>query len=232
MIIAIILARGGSKRIPYKNIVRFCGKPLLAWTIIQAKHSPKINEVYVSTDDNKIVMVAKKYGAKIIKRPDTISGDYSTSEDALKHAINKIREENIHCNIDYIVFLQPTSPLRETKDIDEAIQTIINEKADSLFSSGKLGDFYIWKSYNGKLKSLNYNYKNRKRSQDFGEQFVENGSIYVFKPEILFSDNNRLGGKITVSIMDFWKSFEIDEKENLEFCENVFKLKRLNKKVI
>lgn len=229
MIIAIILARGGSKRIPHKNIVSFCGKPLLAWTIKQVKKSRQVKAVYVSTDNTEIKNIAKKYGAIVIDRPEAISGDYATSEDALKHAISKIKEDT-NKKIDFIVFLQPTSPLRETKDIDNAIQTIIKERADSLFSSGKLGDFYIWKDYNGKLESLNYNYKSRKRSQEFGEQFVENGSIYVFKPEILFSNNNRLGGKIAVSIMDLWKSFEIDKREDLKFCEDIFRLKKLNKK--
>ncbi|MEK6927623.1 MAG: acylneuraminate cytidylyltransferase family protein [Nanoarchaeota archaeon] len=228
MIIAIILARGGSKRIPHKNIVNFCDKPLLAWTIEQAKDSKQIENVYVSTDDDKIKKVAEKYGAEVIDRPKAISGDHATSEDALKHAIDTIGG-NTNKKIDFVVFLQPTSPLRETKDIDNAIQTIKEKKADSLFSSGKLGDFYIWKNYKGKFTSLNYNYKNRKRSQEFGEQFVENGSIYVFKPEVLYS-NNRLGGKIAISIMDFWKSFEIDRKEDLEFCEDIFKLKKLNRK--
>jgi len=228
-IIAIIPARGGSKGIPKKNIVNFSGKPLLAWSIEDAKDSKLINDVYVSTDDKAIAEVSKDYGAKVIWRPKEISGDFSPSEDALKHAINEIYKKNPE-KINYIVFLQATSPLRETKDIDNAINKIISEKADSLFSGAEIGDFLIWKKDKNQLKSLNYNYKNRKRRQDFGKQFVENGSIYIFKPEVLFKYNNRLGGKIVISEMEFWKSFEVDNLKDLKFCQEIFKIKGFNKK--
>lgn len=228
MIVAIVPARGGSKRIPNKNVTKFCGQPLLSWTIKQAKKSTRIDTIYVSTDDEKVKTVAINQGAVVIDRPMDISGDYSPSEDALKHAVKQICLKNRDENIDLVVFLQATSPLRETKDIDNAIDTIKKNDADSLFSAAKLGDFFIWKKTDGKLKSVNYDYLNRKRGQDFEEQYVENGSIYIFKPEILFKKNNRLGGKISISIMEFWKSFEIDEKEDIEFCENLFKLKKLD----
>lgn len=227
-IIAIIPARGGSKGIPKKNIVDFCGKPLIVWTIENAKESKYIDEVYVSTDDKDIASVSEKYGAKIIWRPKEISGDTSSSEEALKHALCEIYKSQR--TIDYVVFLQATSPLREAKDIDNAIKKIISEGADSLFSGAELGDFYIWKKKGEKLESLNYDYKNRKMRQEFGKQFVENGSIYVFKPEILFKENNRLGGEIAVSEMEFWKSFEVDNLKSLKFCEDIFKIKGLCKK--
>jgi N-acylneuraminate cytidylyltransferase len=224
-IIAIILARGGSKGIPKKNIINFVGKPLLAWSIEDVKHSSLIDAVYVSTDNEEIAGVAKKYGAKVIWRPKDISGDFSPSEEALKHALKEIHKKDFN-RIDYVVFLQATSPLRDPEDIESAIKKIISKKADSLFSGAEIGDFLIWTREGNKLKSLNYDYKNRKRRQDFKEQFVENGSMYIFKPEILFKNNNRLGGKIIVSEMEFWKSFEIDNMEDLKFCENLFKIKR------
>lgn len=227
-IIAIIPARGGSKGIPKKNIIDFCGKPLLAWSIEHAKGASLINEVYVSTDDAEIANTAEKYGAKVVKRPSEISGDTAKSEDALKHVVSEVQKDN-HEKIDYVVFLQATSPLRETRDIDNAINKIIEDKADSLFSGADLKDFCIWKNTNGILDSVNYDYRNRGRRQDFGEQYVENGSIYVFRPEILFEQNNRLGGKIAISKMEFWKSFEIDEPEDLDFCKNIFIIKFLNK---
>jgi len=225
-IIAIIPARGGSKGIPKKNIVDFCEKPLISWSIEHAKKSKKIDTIYVSTDDQEIGSISEQYGAKVIWRPEEISGDLSPSEDTLKHVLNEISKNNLH-KIDYVVFLQATSPLRETKDIDNAIDKIIFENADSLYSGAELGDFYIWKRIGDKLESLNYNYKNRKMRQDFGKQFVENGSIYIFKPEILFKYNNRLGGKIVISEMEFWKSFEIDKLDDLRFCEELFKIKGL-----
>ena len=226
-IIAIIPARGGSKGIPGKNVIDFCGKPLLAWSIEHALSSPLVNEVYVSTDDDTIAAVAKKYGALVIKRPDEISGDTATSESALKHALTEAQKIN-STRIDYVVFLQATSPLRETRDIDNAVNKIISENADSLFSGADLKDFCIWKRSDGILDSVNYDYRQRGRRQDFGEQFVENGSIYVFRPSVLFEQNNRLGGKISISKMDFWKSFEIDEPEDIEFCKNIFENKLLN----
>ena len=231
MIIAIIPARGGSKRIPNKNRINFCGKPLVAWTIEQTIKSKKVDEVYVSTEDEKIKRIALKFDAKVVDRPKDLARDHSTAEDVLKHAINEIAKKNPDKKIELVVFLQPTSILRETRDIDNAIETIIKRDADSLFSAGLLKDFYIWKKNNeGNLISLNYDYKKRGRGQEFGNQYVENGSIYVFRPEILFKTNNRLCGKIAVSLMDFWKSFEIDEPEDLKFCKDIFKLKGLDKK--
>lgn len=225
-IVAVIPARGGSKSILKKNIVDFLGKPLLAWSVEDAKDSKFIDNVYVSTDSKEIGRVAKEYGAKVIWRPKEISGDFSLSEDALKHALEEIYKQSAE-KIDYVVFLQATSPLRETKDIDNAIEKIIAEKADSLFSGAEIGDFFIWRRTKDRLESVNYDYKNRKRRQDFGEQFVENGSVYVFKPEVLLKYDNRLGGKIAISEMEFWKSFEVDDFGDLQFCQELAKIKGL-----
>lgn len=229
-IIAIIPARGGSKGIPRKNIIDFCGQPLLAWSVRQAQSSKYISQVYVSTDDQEIARVTEQFGGKVIWRPDELSGDTAKSEDALKHAISEI-QNNDQEKIDYVVFLQATSPLREMEDIDNAIEKIILTGADSLFSGADLKDFCIWRrNQDNSLESINYDYKNRGRRQDFGEQYVENGSIYIFRPEILFKFNNRLAEKIVISKMEFWKSFEVDEPDDLEFCKNIFKLKGLDKK--
>jgi N-acylneuraminate cytidylyltransferase len=228
IIVGIIPARGGSKGIHKKNIVDFCGKPLLAWTILQAKGSKYLDDVYVSTDDEEIAEVATKYGAKVIDRPDDISGDKSTSESAILHAVDKI--ESIGKEIQYVVFLQATSPLRESSDIDNAVQKIIDERADSLFSGVNIGDFYIWEKSGDNLESINYDYKNRKRRQDHNEQFGENGSIYIFTPEVLRKYNNRFGEKITISQMDFWKTFEVDDGDDLDFCSMIFRSKGLDKK--
>lgn len=227
-IITIIPARGGSKGIPGKNIIDFCGKPLLAWSVLQAKGSKYVNEVYVSTDSAEIARVAIEYGAKVIDRPAEISGDTATSESALLHTVDKIEADGN--KVDYVVFLQATSPIRETKDIDNAIETIIKEKADSLFSAVDIGDFYIWKKDGDKLESINYDYKNRKRRQDYGGQYGENGSIYMFTPEVLRRYSNRFGEKIAISLMEEWKTSEIDDPEDIDFCALIFKNKGLNKK--
>ncbi len=226
-IVCIIPARGGSKGIPKKNIIDVCGKPLVAWSIEQAQNSKYLKgHVYVSSDCDEILDVAKAYGAKTIKRPDDISGDKASSESALFHAILEIEKNS--SKIDLIVFLQATSPLRESKDIDNAIEELISKDFDSLFSASELEDFFIWTyDENKNLTSLNYDFLNRKRRQDVSAQFVENGSIYVFKPQVLFDHNNRLGGKIGMSLMENWKMYEIDSLEDKALCEYYIKSKKL-----
>jgi CMP-N,N'-diacetyllegionaminic acid synthase len=215
-VVAIIPARGGSKGIPNKNTIDFCGKPLIAWTIEQCLQSKYIDNVWVSSDSQNILDIAEKYGAKTIKRPDDISGDFATSESAWIHSIKIIEEYN---NIDFVFAPQVTSPLREVKDIDNAIELFQKEKYDSLFSSCIAEDLFFWEeSEKGQLKSANYDYLNRKRRQDMKEQIIENGSFYIFKPDVIQKYNNRFGGKIGHSRMDFWKMFEIDNSEDLKIC--------------
>lgn len=222
-VVAIIPARGGSKGIPGKNIINFSGHPLLSWTIGQVKNSKFINEVYVSSDSDEILSVAKGYGAKAIKRPAEISDDMATSESCLLHFLEQVDD------VDIILFLQATSPLRETKDIDNAINKFIEGDYDSMFSATELEDFFIWTVDNDEVESYNYDYKNRKRRQDISGQIVENGSFYLFKPEVLYNFSNRLGGKIGFSLMEGWKIHEIDNKEDLMLCEYIFKQKGLNR---
>lgn len=215
-IVAIIPARGGSKSIPKKNIIDLCNKPLIAWSIQQALESKYIHEVYVTTDDREIADVSRKYGAKIIWRPIELATDTSSSESALLHAIGQI--EKIH-KVDVVIFLQATSPLRESIDIDKAVEIFFAENADSLFSTSALEDFCVWEKTNGELKSITFEYKNRGRRQDRKPYYLENGSIYILKPEIIKQYNNRLGGKIAFYPMPLWKSYEIDDYETLEICE-------------
>ncbi len=229
-IIAIIPARGGSKGIPDKNIMDFCGKPLLAWSILQARQAKTVNAVYVTSDDEAILKVAEDYGATPLRRPDALSTDTATSEAALLHAIDHIEKERA-AKIDLVVFLQATSPLRTSEDIDGGVQKLIDENADSLFSSGRLEDFFIWQETEEGLKSLNFDYSRRLRRQDVKPQYVENGSIYLFKPHVLRATNNRLGGRIGTYEMDFWKTWEIDSMEDKALCEWYF-MNRLMKRFV
>ena len=219
-IVAIILARGGSKGIPNKNITNFCGKPLICWSIQQALKSKKISSVWVSSDNEKILNVSKKEGAKIIHRPKKISNDKSSSESGWIHAINEIEKTQ---KIDIVVGIQATSPIRNSEDFDKALKKFHRLKLDSMFSCSKLEDFLIWGKNGGKLSSLNYNFKNRKRRQDSEKQILENGSFYIFKPKNIKKSKNRLNGKMDIIEMEFWKSFEIDSIENLKFCETIMK---------
>lgn len=217
----IILARGGSKGITGKNIINFLGKPLLAWTIEQCKSAADISSIWVSSDDEHILNIAKKYGAKTIKRPENISGDLATSESAWLHAINYLNENDIE--VDAILAPQVTSPLRETSDIDDAIQKFIMGNYDSMFSASLADDLFFWENSLDSLMSVNYDYKNRKRRQDFKMQIIENGSFYIFKSEILKKNKNRMGGKIGYSEMAFWKMFEIDNNDDLRMCSVLMK---------
>ena len=218
--IAIILARGGSKEIPNKNIMKFCGKPLLVWSIEHAKKASGISSVWVSSDSEKILKTAKKAGANIIKRPKNLARDTSTSVSGYIHAINRIEKKG---KIDIIVALQATSPLREFKDIENGLKKFKKNQYDSMFSGAEIGDFYIWENQGKILKSLNYNYKNRQRRQTIKPQYVENGSFYIFTPKNLKKFNNQLGGKIGITLMEFWKSFEIDSNDDIKFCETIMK---------
>lgn len=225
--IAIIPARGGSKGIPKKNLIDFCGKPLIAWTILQAKSARGVDEVFVTTDSDEIAEVSKRYGATTIIRPSELAADTTTSEAALEHALQKAQKSQPQA-IDYVVFLQATSPLRESGDIETALTTIAKAHADSLFSAAELSDFLIWSQAGGRLQSLNYDYLNRRRRQEEEKpHLVENGSIYIFKPDILKKYHNRLGGKISYSLMELWKAFEIDDYHGLKLCDDLFRIKLL-----
>ena len=218
---SIIPARGGSKGIRNKNIIDFCGKPLIAWTVEQCLSSKYVSHVWVTSNSQEILDVAEKYGAKTIRRPDDISGDLASSESAWMHAIEVIQKDT---EVDLVLAPQVTSPLREVKDIDNAIELFQKEKYDSMFSASMAEDLFFWEESNtGVVGSVNYDYKNRKRRQDFKEQIIENGSFYLFKPEVIQSNDNRFGGKVGFSKMEFWKMFEIDNAEDLRMCSALMK---------
>lgn len=214
--IAIIPARGGSKTIPKKNIIDFCGKPLIAWTIEQALGSKYVREVYVTTDDKDIGAISSEYGAKVIWRPPHLATDSASSEAALLHAINEIEKHN---RIDVVIFLQATSPVRESVDIDKAIESFFSKNADSLFSCTKIRDHFIWDKDKANYTSISYDYNTRKPRQDIKPRYLENGSFYIFRSEAIKKRRNRLGGKIVIYQMPFWKSFQIDDRDDIEICE-------------
>lgn len=225
-ILCIIPARGESKRLPQKNLLPIGNKPLIAHSIEHALQSQHITKVVVSTDNPEIEQVSKACGAEVIRRPAKISGDHATSESALLHALNEVRRVGFESEL--IVFLQCTSPVRKNTDIDKAIEKLIEENADSLFSACR-NDRFFWRKLNGQVEPINYDYRHRVRDQDHPEEYEENGSIFVFKPEILEKYHNRLGGKITVYEMDYWASFQIDSPEDAQlinwiFCDKVLRL--------
>ncbi len=222
-ILALIPARGGSRGIPRKNLVHLAGKPLLAHTLEQARATPAISRIAVSTDDEDIARCARAGGAEVVWRPAELASDTASSEDALLHALDTL-SESAGYEPDLVVFLQATSPLRRGGDIARAIEALDVEDADSLFSACPAHGL-LWRRRGARLEALTYDPQQRPRRQDVGEELLENGSIYVFKPSVLRRHNNRLGGKIAVYRMDPLDSFQVDEPADLELMERLLALR-------
>ena len=215
---AIIPARGGSKGIPGKNALLVAGKPLVAWSIEHALHSSKIDSVWVTSDSLDILDIAKTYGARTILRPASISGDEATSEEAWIHAVNEIKTS---VEIDLIVCMQPTSPIRGRHDLDEAVDLYYKENFDSLFSATRVEDHFTWKMSNSGAVSVNYDYENRQRRQNIEVKYLENGSFYIISPALLIEKNNRLGGCVGFYEQEKYKMYQIDNVEDVALCEAI-----------
>ncbi len=214
---SIILARGGSKGIKNKNLFPIKNKPLIYWSIKRSTESKYVNYTWVSSNDNKILKFSKKNKAKIIKRPSELSKDNSSSESAWIHAINYIKK---NYKIDLILGIQPTSPIRNKNDFDKAIKFFLKKKYDSLFSSNKIHDINTWKINKGKLVSK-YNYKKRKRRQEIKNNFLENGSFYIFKSKEFLKKKNRLFGKIGKYDMEKKAMYQIDDKIDIKIINGL-----------
>ena len=217
--ISIILARKGSKGIKNKNLSLIKGKPLIYWSIKQSLNSKKISQTWVSSDSEKILKFSKQYGAKIIKRPKKYSNDKTSSEDSWLHAIKFLQKNKNY--FENVIGIQPTSPIRNSIDFDMAINNFTKNKFDSLFSSSKIEDFFIWEKKKKTLKA-NYNFKKRPRRQEIKPKFLENGSFYIFNKNQFLKTKCRLFGKIgTYTQKEKIKSFQIDNIEDLEIINKL-----------
>ena len=219
-VLAIIPARGGSRSIPRKNLADLGGIPLIAWTIGAAQGARSVDRVVVSTDDPEIANVSRQWGAEVVERPAEISGDEASSESALEHVLETMRQERGY-RPSLVVFLQPTSPFRAPDDIDLAVECLRDGNADSAFSARAVEGF-VWRSEDCEPVPLTYDSRRRPRRQDLrGRVLEENGSIYVFKPSVLDETGSRLGGKIAVHVMAAEYSFQIDTPGDLEFMRKL-----------
>lgn len=216
-VLAIIPARGGSKGVPRKNIRPLAGIPLIAHTIMQARQAQTVQRVIVSTDDAEIGTTAEQYGAEVIWRPGEISGDTASSESALLHVLEHVWAIEQH-DPDLVVFLQCTSPIRRLDDIDNAVMMLRQSRADSLLSVVRTHAF-LWGIADNKPHPLNYDYRSRPRRQERSPEFIENGSIYVFRPWVLRQHANRLGGTIVLYEMEADSAIDIDAERDFELCE-------------
>lgn len=220
--IAIIPARGGSKGLPEKNVRNLNGKPLIAYTIEAALKSKYITRLILSTDDVEIAKIAKQYGAEVpFMRPSHLATDTAKSIDAYKYTYERLeKEENIE--ISEFVVLQPTSPFRTAKHIDEAIDLYKNKKADSVIGYCQEHHPIIWHKYiteAGKIESIfEGTIKNR---QEEKPTFFPNGAIYIFRRKIIeqglyYTDNS------FAYIMDRKDSIDIDSIDDFEYAEFLF----------
>jgi len=214
--LAVIAARGGSKGIPHKNLIDLCGRPLIAWTVLQARAARGVDVVAVSSDSDKILAAAEAAGAVGVRRPDDISSDLASSESAWLHALNSIDERL--GRFQRIVALQATSPIREPSDLEKALETFDREHLDSLLSVCEVEDYFNWLIGPHGPEAINYDYRNRRMRQQIEKRYLENGSFYVFIPSLLREQNNRLGGKIGFHVMERHKMFQIDSPEDIKLC--------------
>lgn len=214
--LALIAARGGSKGIPNKNLIDFCGKPLIAWTVAQAVGARGVDLVAVSSDSEEILSVAKSAGAMAVARPLDISGDLASSELAWLHALNEIDDPSTP--FDRILALQATSPIREVSDIEQALDLFEREKLDSLLSVCEVEDYFNWRDGEYGPEPINYDYHDRRMRQQIEKRYLENGSFYVFIPSLLRCQLNRLGGRIGMHLMERHKMFQIDRPEDVKLC--------------
>jgi CMP-N,N'-diacetyllegionaminic acid synthase len=219
--LAVVAARGGSKGIPHKNLIDLCGKPLIAWTVLQAGAAAGVDVVAVSSDSDAILAAAEAAGAVGVRRPEDISGDLASSEAAWLHALDQIDGEM--GPFTRIVALQATSPIREASDIDHALAAFERDRLDSLLSVCEVEDYFNWRVGKDGPEAINYDYHDRRMRQQIEKRYLENGSFYVFVPQLLREKKNRLGGKIGMHVMERHKMFQIDRPEDIKLCAAIMR---------
>ncbi|MBU1659483.1 acylneuraminate cytidylyltransferase family protein [bacterium] len=218
--LAIIPARGGSKRLPRKNILDLAGKPLLAWSIEAGLKSKYIDKVLVTSDDEEILLIAQQFGAEIIQRPKHLAADTSTTFDSIKHTIDNMPR------YDYIVLLQPTSPLRNEKHIDEAIELLFSKQADAIISVCEMEHTPLWANtlpQNDSMHNFLRDEIKNKRSQDFEQYYRLNGAIDVCQTDKLLEEKSfMLQNNIFAYKMDKKYSIDIDEEIDFKITQILF----------
>lgn len=229
--LAIIPARGGSKGLPGKNIKILNGSPLIAYTIKSAKESKTIDRIIVSTDDKRIAEISINYGAEIpFLRPKELATDDAKAIDNYIFTIEELKKRE---NIIYeeFVILQPTSPLRKTEDINNAIELFYEKKADSVISFSEAQHPPLWaKKIDRNLKISNYFQDSivNKNRQEIPIAFMPNGAIFVFKYLLLKEKYTYYSDKTYAYIMPQINSIDIDNLLDFEFAE--FLIRRNNGK--
>jgi len=223
-LLAIIPARGGSKGIPNKNIMSICGKPLIAYTIEAGKKSKYIDEIIVSTESDVIKVIAQQYGAKVpFLRPKQLSNDSAKSIDVVMHAIDFYKSNNT--NFDYIILLQPTSPLRTFEHLDKAIEKIIECNKTSLVSvcEVKENPILMRSIENEKLKEIISFEGTNLRRQDLPTFYMFNGALYINSNDMLVHKKKFVDENTIPYVMDKESSVDIDTMLDARLVELIIK---------
>lgn len=222
-ILALIPARGGSKRLPKKNIKFFLGKPLIAWTIKQANNSKYVDRVIVSTDDDEIAEISKRYGSEVpFLRPENLATDDAKGIAPVLHAIDWCR--NNDTIYDILILLQPTSPLRLDVDIDSAIEMLFLKNARAVVSVCRVECSPDWINilpHNGCM--ANFMKLRQEQENEDGQERLHfyrlNGAIYVAFCDYLLEKKSFLGDRTFSYIMPKERSVDIDDEMDFMFAE-------------
>jgi len=214
--LAIIPARGGSKRLPRKNVLDLAGKPLIAWTIEAALKSKYIDKVLVSSDDDEILAISRDYHANTLERPEYLASDTATTFDAVKHAIEQNEQ------YDYIILLQATSPLRNSKHINEAIELLMEKEADAVISVCEMDHSPLWSNTlptDGNMVGFLRDEVVNQRSQCLETYYRLNGAVYICETEKLLEEGSFfLKENIFSYEMCRKNSIDIDERIDFKYA--------------
>lgn len=216
--IAFIPVRGGSKSIPLKNIKLLCGKPLVCWSIEALENCPEVDEIVIATDSDEIWSAVESYNYKkatLYRRSAENASDTASTESVMLEYIYNIKIAN-----DTIFMLvQATSPLTETIHFTEALRIYSENKYDSIITCVRNYRFF----WNEDGTSMNYDYMNRPRRQNFKGILMENGAFYINTIKNILSNNNRLSGNIGIYEMPEYTATEIDEHDDWIILENMMR---------
>lgn len=232
IVLAIIPARGGSASVPRKNIKLLNGKPLIVYTIEEAKKSRYINRIVISTDDLEIAGIAKEYGAEVpFTRPQNLSGDHVTDLPVFKHCLQWFSEnEDFHPDI--VVHLRPTAPLRKVKHIDQGIEILLNShEADSVRSVclAPKNPLKMWSIKNNKLVPfLPESFSGMREAYNLPRQklptaYIQNGSVDVIRTNTILEKNSMTGDVIFPLVMEEKESINIDTEIDFLIAEQLIK---------
>ena len=219
--IGLITARGGSKRLPGKNIKQLCGKPLIAWTAVAAFKSRFLNRVILSTDDRQIAAVAKKWGVEVpFLRPSALAKDNTPHMDVLDHVVRWLDKHEGRIP-EYIILLQPTSPLRTAKDIDAAVEIALKNQADAVVSVFEIqkNPTPVWQlTHKGLLCDAKYSHR-----RPSAPCFEPNGAIYIIRSSVLMSEKTLYPKRSFPYTMPVSRSLDVDTPWDLHLAELIIK---------